>query len=813
VPRRTLVLVVALLAFAVGYSPAQAADAVRMSVRPGLDGMVKLGHWIPVEVQISNAGTDISGRIEIQVDGIDNRGAFNRPAVVYSAPAVLPRQSSKRFVLEVFLPNPVEKITAKLVAGSETLTQAEASVERLSQTEMLCGVLSGNRGALDFLPSIDLAGRQRHLRIAHLDAADLPRSPHLLSTLDCLILANASLTGMSDLQKSALHSWTATGGLLVVAGGPGWQKTVGGMPPGLLPVTVTGTVPLRSARSLEAYFGESIEDPGPWLVAESTVTDGVVIVAEGNLPLVVAARRGQGAVVFLALDPALEPLRNWRGSAPLWRHIASYAPAPLQMPSNFIRQYAGWGRPPRGAMADLTPLRPSTAETVPFTLLLFALAVGPGAYIVLRRLGRLDWVLWVAPMLTAIATVGAFGAARSNSESDVLFNKVSLVHSWDANAAALSRTYVSVFSPREGVYEIDADGREGQMDGLILPIFNPFPTVAATGSPTPNQGRLMVDRASNTYLPGYALDARSLGTFIVDGRAPRGGGVQSALTLSAGSLYGTITNGSNRLSNAALVIGQDVHRLGDLAPGETRPIAVPIGEVAAIGYVDMALVARQLYPSQAQSTPVPVAEAMSRDIIDGALSSNFSFASRVELAPVSLVGWNERSPLSLKVRNARAAEIERTLLVAALPVDPQSGEDQRVPPALMERRNLIAGSGRLSGATMSLSAGESLLFEYVLPHRPDRFALDQVGVDINNTALGNGPLADISQLSFYDWHLGDWRDIPVSRGIVPLGDPARAVSALGQVRLRLIYRPPIGPNQSANLMLDRFDLVARGRGV
>src|SRR5262249_45235452 len=158
---------------------------------PGLDGMVKLGSWFPVEVQLANTGPDLTGEVQVQVDGIDNRGAFNRPPIVYSAPAVLPRQSNKRVVVEVFLPNPVEKLSAKLVANGQTVAQSEVPLDRVGQNELMCGVLSGGRTALDFLPGVELVARQqRHIRVAHMDVVDLPTSPQLLSSLDCLILSN-----------------------------------------------------------------------------------------------------------------------------------------------------------------------------------------------------------------------------------------------------------------------------------------------------------------------------------------------------------------------------------------------------------------------------------------------------------------------------------------------------------------------------------------------------------------------------------------------------------------------------------------------
>ena len=47
--RRPLILALLLIALlAAGAVPAEGADQLRMTVRPGLDGVVKLGAWFPV---------------------------------------------------------------------------------------------------------------------------------------------------------------------------------------------------------------------------------------------------------------------------------------------------------------------------------------------------------------------------------------------------------------------------------------------------------------------------------------------------------------------------------------------------------------------------------------------------------------------------------------------------------------------------------------------------------------------------------------------------------------------------------------------
>ena len=75
----------------------------------------------------------------------------------------------------------------------------------------------------------------------------------------------------------------------------------------------------------------------------------------------------------------------------------------------------------------------------------------------------------------------------------------------------------------------------------------------------------------------------------------------------------------------------------------------------------------------------------------------------------------------------------------------------------------------------------------------------------------NVPLQDVSQASVYDWPSAEWRDLTIAPGLNPLGDPARVVSVLGQLRLRLVYRQ--NGAAGGTLTLDRFGLSVHGRGV
>jgi len=61
--------------------------------------------------------------------------------------------------------------------------------------------------------------------------------------------------------------------------------------------------------------------PGLVEAAESTVTRGTVLSADGSLPVVVHRRLGRGSIWFLAFDPGAAPASLWDGTLSMWRAI------------------------------------------------------------------------------------------------------------------------------------------------------------------------------------------------------------------------------------------------------------------------------------------------------------------------------------------------------------------------------------------------------------------------------------------------------------------------------------------------------------
>ncbi|MFN0072737.1 MAG: hypothetical protein ACKVVP_14735 [Chloroflexota bacterium] len=801
---RTVLALGILLAWIVpAAGSAHAASTVTMQIRAGFDGLGKVGGWIPVEIELRNDGPDITGELQISVqDTTTNRGTYTRPPTVYSVPAVLPRKSHKRLTLEILLPSSAIRTQARLVEGTMTHLEQDVTLTRVAPGDLICGVLSRSSNALDFLPSLELPAPLRRARVARIDVNDLPTRPQLLASLDCLVLSNLSTQSMLDHQKQALSTWVENGGLLVLAGGPSWQRTISALPQSLLPVRLTGLTSIQRLDGMADFLHTELTDSGPWLASQASVQDGTVLVEEDGVPVLVSARRGAGVVFYLALDPAGEPLRSWPGSVGLWRYVLSHVSGGVGLSSAASSPFSSWGRIPRNALIDVSTVTPPSPNSLLILLVTYLALVGPGNYLLIRRYQQPMWTLVTVPTLTVLAVIAGFAVSTVNRDSDVVANQISLVRAGQSGETGHARTYVSLLARRPGWFDIAANDAS-----LITSLYYPFPRdptmEAASG------GAKVLEGAAPSIVDMY-LPAGSLGTATVDSLVQYQGPLEAKLIASQSSISGTITNRLGQtLSDVTLVLDYQATRIGDLAAGETREISVNMGRALSAGYGPPTSFASLLYPTVSKPKLIPT-ETARRDVLDSLLGTGFNF-NRLELPGLGLVGWLESSQIPISVKGARATQIDGALYVAALPIELPKGFEGEIPAPIVAKRQLGANTAsRQQYGSYDLSPGESLALQFSLPLANGRMLLDRLYLNVDGRFRGGSPTATaIGDVSLFNWRTSEWEDWSVSIGINEFLDPARFVSGAGDVRIRYTFRPQ-ADSRMTGVSFTRFDVTALG---
>jgi hypothetical protein len=783
-------------------APVQQSPAAQMTVRAGFDGLGKVGGWLPVEVEVRNDGPDIDGEIQIVVtDTRVSRGTYTRAPAIYTAPAILPKRSHKRIMLEAELRATGQKMVARLMEGETVLSEQDVQLTRVAAGDLLCGVLSRSGPSFDFLPTMDLPPPLRRARIAHIEVEDLATRPQLLSSLDCMIFDNIATTAMLDSQRDALVSWVYGGGMLVAIGGPTWQKTFSALPADLLPVQANGLISLEKLDGLAELGGEPIADAGPWLVSQATLTDGNLVAEQDGVPLIAAARRGSGTVLYLAMDPTVEPLRSWAGTPRLWRYVLAHGAGSVGLGSTASGNFTGWGRIPRNAMVDISSLNGPSPGLMMLGLAIFAAVVGPLNYLFLLRFGRPGWSVVTIPVITGLAAIGTFTMAGAFRDSDVIVNKVGLVRGYPT-APAYGRTYVSVLSRRPASLAI-----RGNETALLNSLFHPFPRDPA---PDAQNWALKVVDGITPSVESMDLPAGSLGTLTVDSQVALQGQLETDLRVEGRQIVGTITNRlETNVNDAALIVDYQVMRLGDLRKGETREVSMTLTGNASAGFGPPTSFSSLLYPGPT-GTGRRAADGARRDILDSAFGSGFNF-SRLDIAGPTLLGWIDVPATTVEVIDARPATIDTTLLVSSLPIALPKGYEGELPPQVILRRQLGATTlNRQQFGSYDLASGESIAFQFSLPTGTSKLLLDGLYVNIDGRLRGvPGTPSVLGEVSLYNWQRAEWEDRIVGFGRNLVRDVAPYVSATGDIRVRYTFKAP--PDTTATgVSFTRFDVTASG---
>lgn len=781
-----------------------ASSSAQMTVRAGFDGLGKVGGWLPIEVEVRNDGPDIDGEIQIVVSDatVGRGGTYTRAPAVYTAPALLPRRSHKRILLEAELRTTGQKMQARLVDGSgNAVSEQDIQLTRVAPGDLLCGVLSRSGPSFDFLPTLELPPPLRRARISHIEVEDLPTKPQVLASLDCIIFDNIATSTMLDTQRDALTSWVYSGGLLVVIGGPTWQKTLSSLPDGLLPVKANGLASLDSLDSLADIGGDPIKDAGPWLVSQSTLADGNLIADQDGVPLMAAARRGSGTVLYLAMDPTVEPLRSWTGTPRLWRYVLAHGAGGVGLSSAASGTFAGWGRIPRNAMVDISTLSGPTPGLMMLALVVFAVVVGPLNYLFLLRFGRPGWSVVTIPLITGLAAIGTFSLAGAFRDSDVIVSKVGLVRGYPS-APAYARTYVSVLSRRQSTLSIRSND-----NSLMNSLFYPFPRDPA---PDAQAWALKIVDSTAPSVDALDLPAGSLATFTVDNQVNLPGKLDSDLRVDGRQIVGTVTNRlDTNLYDAALIVDYQVLRLGDLRKGESREIAMTLTGNASAGFGPPTSFSSLLYPGPSGNGR-RLADGARRDVLDSAFGSGFNF-SRLDLSGPTLLGWMDTAPATVEIADMRPATVETTLLVSSLAVTLPKGFEGELPPQIIQRRQLGATTlNRQQFGSYDLASGESIAFQFSLPSGTSSLLLDGLYINIDGRLRGvTGNPSTLGEVSLYNWQRAEWEDRIVGFGRNLVRDVSPYVSATGDIRVRYTFKPP--PDTTATgVSFTRFDVTASG---
>ncbi|MEN6371226.1 MAG: hypothetical protein ABFD64_04350 [Armatimonadota bacterium] len=609
----------AILAFALVLLSTEAM-AVEIDAQIGFGSKCRAGSWTPYSITLKNDDSSSFAGTIAAINKVTEQPNPWRTSMEITGTSqkrysgyTLEETTSSAEVLKILLEN------GRLPGGNKDTLQCP--VQQIYPNNLLMVAVGSSKSTLNFLDGVALTKTQpkpgkSSQTIYAIDAAmsapeTLPDRPLGYDSVDVLVLSELNPRQMDTKQLTAIKMWAAGGGIVVINGGPDYQRFQNDFYKDLLPVDVTGAAELGLS-SLGAHYGFSI-DPGRTVVTSGKLKSGATaMVSQDGVPLISYQTYGLGQVYFLAFDYSAFPLKGWDGQENMWKQLlfSTRSGLPLASPLRFSEgqnsamQSSGTpvALPPVVVMTKKTATAPAykmrphrnqdyyqngsntyesmasdipsvgmpSAQVIIFFLVSYLLCLVPLNYFILTKKKRRELAWFTTPAIIIIFTIGAYGLGYAMKGSSLLLKTVTIVETGPNTNYASATTYGVLFSPSRRSYDIKVD------DPYAVVSETPAPSYDHFGNKQKDNRRLTVLIGETTALPDISMDMWSMRTFRVESGCDTGGKIDSNLKIDKtnGTIVGTIRNNTSYdLVDCRIVTGnQTTVNIGDIQSGMQREI-------------------------------------------------------------------------------------------------------------------------------------------------------------------------------------------------------------------------------------------------
>ncbi len=391
---------------------------LQVTAQPFFEGRYRAGSWLPFRITVANTGADVTAVVSVQTGS------------TFESTLELPRGANKSIILYAQAPGTFRRTaTARVLVGGNEAQKVEVPISSVGNTTQVIGILAPQPLTLPLPPKRE----NGKYELVQLTMNDLPERSEGLSLFDVLLVDGAPLTDISKAQAQALADWVRTGGQLIL-GGAKLDVAVQQLPEPLRIATVGAPAPAGPISLL------------PELGAAPSPSTTALVGAEGTRPIATAGSAtvgvqrelGKGRVTALGFSLSAPELAQLPPDITFWLQVVrprSTVPdmMGMQSPDDMQAQQLSFALMALPVL-DIPPLGILTG-----LLGAYLLVVGPGLYLLLRRLDRQAWG-WVAiPLVTLVFTVGAYTYGLRLRGDDIILNQISLVE--PVGGRARVRTY------------------------------------------------------------------------------------------------------------------------------------------------------------------------------------------------------------------------------------------------------------------------------------------------------------------------------------------------------------------------------------
>jgi hypothetical protein len=430
---------------------------------------------------------------------------------------------------------------------------------------------------------------------ARLLPALLPDNPIALGGLDALYLNSERALDLRQPQQEALAQWIRAGGHLIVGveaisdvNASPWLRS-------LVPTRLTDVVTVHDHPEMQQWIRSSLAgdrlDVAPSPATDAWVTDPTtdrpfadlpddrefesaslqvavgeaqearVLVAAGQIPLIVQRAYGLGRVTVLMFSPEREPFKSWKSLPALWSRLTGVPPQ--WYVSTDQQNYGRWAADGIfGAMIDSRQIRKLPVGWLLLLLVAYLAVIGPVDRWWLKKLGKpmLTWITFPLYVVCFSGLIYLIGYKLRAGERE--WNELHVVDVLPSGTRTewRGRTYGSLYSPVNDTYPLRAAQKLAAFRGEAANAWG------GGGS----SERIEVIQPDNAFAAEVYVPVWTAQLYVNDWWAPGDAPVTVRLSnLPAGVQCQVKSTADQVLRQVRLVWRDRVYQLGDLNPAQT----------------------------------------------------------------------------------------------------------------------------------------------------------------------------------------------------------------------------------------------------
>ena len=771
-----LLVLFTLVAVGMACPAAARADGdLVMNVEVGFDGYAKPGQPLPLRVQIDNPGVEVNGILEVAAtldEGVQ---------VLYTRDAKLPCGSKKLFTMYIPHGKGVN-YQVRLKSGDEELVSQKVRPSMLDLREVAVGVLARDPATLNHLGALKLPNEKQLVSVIHMQGQYIPENTLVLDHLDVLVVNDFSSRTLSRPQVAAVQSWVERGGMLVLAGGSGWQKTFSTWPDALMPVEVEGSRSVKGLPALEDLYGSRLGG-GAFVISEGKLQKGQVLAAEGKNPILVQTAVGKGNVFYLAFDLAAAPFAVWSGNQKMWPDLLSRCNPHglITAPDVQVEMMNRRGYEMNWVLRSIPGTDLPSAKMLGGLFVVYILVLGPGVYLLLRKMDRREWGWVVVPVLAIVFFTSIYFAGFKGKGRDVFTNIISLVQLEPDSRYAQATSYLGVFAPTHSNYQVSLAGE--QLVNM-LPSDRGYDGMRIDGSGPDQEVVAAIHQGQDTRISFASSTRWSMrGVQAVD-VVTSPGRIESQLTAGRGGVTGTVTNRTGKTLTDCVVFNQYGYQsLGKMAPGQSEEVNL-CPRISLQNFAPFYYRMFQTYPinyprwARDQYTMEPGQQVFQR-LMDVTIGPTLGMVDNT----LVFVGRSDEGIEGLLAQKQPGKTYYQTVYTSSLQVDLlDAGREIDLPIGLVNGRMVaVEGQGMMrDGQGYNLNNGTAT-FQVDLPFDFKQVIIDEL---VLVAPVGESRMTTWVDMNIYNWSTGQWDKVKYQ----PLGNTLQDssyVSEKGTIRVKI----------------------------